>query len=286
MNVVVPFLYEAVIVKPRCRKKTAVAIVDTIEVEIKEVSSNEVPVALAVGEVKYFFDGENLYKPSITVHDDSKSTVSAQDIEDSLNKGYINRFESAAAPFNGVKPNYIDSMSTVYGLASDIEYLNFLGLENILKMSKGDYSCTKSNVIPTKNNIAYREWFDDNRKFAVEKVEAIASALLIIDGIVCKKALKPMYYALTFGLGGNHGGTALFIGNYTGDPENATDCQFNALQFEDAKKTAAKIAEDRGDTMSISKVLSGTNSNEVIEVLIPEAVKMPHNDYLNNLDKQ
>ena len=61
MKLTVPFLYEAAVIKPRCRKIEGVAVRDEVEVEIKEVSADELPVAFRSKDSELRWNGERLW---------------------------------------------------------------------------------------------------------------------------------------------------------------------------------------------------------------------------------
>lgn len=86
---------------------------------------------------------------------------------------------------------------------------------------------------------------------------------------VMQEVGEPMYCIYTFGLGHNHGGTALSIDNHY-NSNIGQSRYFNALHYEEAVREAIRIAEARGDTESLDMIQS---LRYKIEVLIPEAVK-------------
>lgn len=79
---------------------------------------------------------------------------------------------------------------------------------------------------------------------------------------------EPMYCIHTYGLGHNHGGTALSIVNYYNGNISHTR-YFSALQYERARDEALRIANRRGDTNDLRYIRSKRNK---INVLIPSAV--------------
>ena len=85
---------------------------------------------------------------------------------------------------------------------------------------------------------------------------------------IMERAGEPMYCIYTFGLGHNHGGTALSIDNhYNGNISNTR--YFSALQYEQARDEALQIAKRRGDNNYFRFIRSKRNR---INVLIPSAV--------------
>lgn len=73
---------------------------------------------------------------------------------------------------------------------------------------------------------------------------------LIIDGILYTVINIPMYELCVFGLGHNHGGTALMVSNVSNPHENT----FSAKERRKAIDTAIKVALGRGDTNYIENI--------------------------------
>lgn len=107
-----------------------------------------------------------------------------------------------------------------------------------------------------------------NEQETQEQKNEIASAFLIIDGVVYRKSGEPRYVVMTFGLGYNHGGTSLMISKHY-NPNIAASAYFNALEREKAISMAKMVAQRRGDTKNID----GMGEHYQIDVLIPSAVK-------------
>lgn len=103
---------------------------------------------------------------------------------------------------------------------------------------------------------------------AIKSENAVASDYLIVDGVVYFITDEPRYVVMTFGLGHNHGGTAIFV--ETGYNSNIShERYFTALERGKALAAARRIASNRGDTEDLPHL--GDHKN--IEVLLPEAVK-------------
>jgi len=114
-----------------------------------------------------------------------------------------------------------------------------------------------------------------------------ADRFVIIDGVVYINEDEPRYVLMTFGLGHNHGGTALMI-SYHYNPNINKTAYFNALERDKAIAKAKSVAERRGDT----KDIDGMGNHYIIEVIMPEAVKCnpleDHGDgdpFLNKLNE-
>lgn len=87
--------------------------------------------------------------------------------------------------------------------------------------------------------------------------DSIENDHVLIDGEVWATDQEPGYYVTTFGMGGNHGGTALFadsLGRHQTNPADGSapsDSIFRASELEAAKAKAIEVAMDRGDTESV-----------------------------------
>lgn len=105
------------------------------------------------------------------------------------------------------------------------------------------------------------------------KTQAIADMreqmgnIILIGGVTYCVASEPCYKVMTFGMGWNHGGTALMLDIVSGvKPKN----RFGLLDLEAAIEDATETAADRGDSQSLPIVPHGPR----FEVLIPEAIKL------------
>lgn len=102
-------------------------------------------------------------------------------------------------------------------------------------------------------------------------VRAIKRSLknhLIVDGVFYRKVCEPYYKVCTFGLGNNHGGSALMTDAALSKVKN--DRSFSLLQKEEALAKATEVALERGDTDSVPMLVNGYE----YQVLIPEAIKV------------
>lgn len=121
----------------------------------------------------------------------------------------------------------------------------------------------------------------------VERAHGVARRYLIVDGLVYTEADEPMYEVCTFGLGHNHGGTGLMTTHHY-NSNIPSSRYFNALQFEQAKALATRIALGRGDDQSVP----GFADRQTITVFMSEVITAnPAQDYggegdpfLNSLD--
>lgn len=106
-------------------------------------------------------------------------------------------------------------------------------------------------------------------KEIVKRLKNEMAQYLIVDGVLYETIVgKPYYTIYTFGLGGNHGGTALFVSYSTAPKRMIKESKGMAFSINDTDKAVAKavqIATDRGDTNYIEYI-----KNSKIVVKIPK----------------
>lgn len=129
-------------------------------------------------------------------------------------------------------------------------------IEDYAPYWKGGEEFTEESIIK-ENNITECK----------ENIFRKAEDYIIFDGKVWKTCGEPMYMINTFGLGHNHGGTGFFI-EYRYNSNISKNNYFNALEREQAIAYGKKVAVNRGDTNSIE----GMGEHDIIEVLMPEMV--------------
>lgn len=113
----------------------------------------------------------------------------------------------------------------------------------------------------------YYSWNGKSRDDMLRNLDDFVKSYVLVDGVVFKKSREPRYEVATFGLGHNHGGTAMFIHTHY-NPNVSKDRYFSALQREEAIAYAERIAAARGDTKSV-----GTFGDIDIKVYMPEMVR-------------
>lgn len=101
------------------------------------------------------------------------------------------------------------------------------------------------------------------------EIKKRASCMLIVDGILYRRCGEPYYDVITFGLGGNYGGTSMFI-NWAIDRHKQRG--WSATDKDRAKKGCCAIALRRGDTNDVDRIKECQYEN--IEVLRHDAVKL------------
>lgn len=98
-------------------------------------------------------------------------------------------------------------------------------------------------------------------------LQACSTSWLIIDGKLHRPAGEPMYVVMTFGMSGNHGGTALMVDDHL-NPNIKPEAYFSLLEQEQANAYTLAVASNRFDTVKVS-----TDAGYRFEVLIPEAIQ-------------
>lgn len=114
---------------------------------------------------------------------------------------------------------------------------------------------------------------DTSRQAVIEQASSDMNRYLLVDGVLFEESAEPRYCIYTFGLGHNHGGTALSV-DYGYNLNISKDCYFSALQGEEAVSEAKEIALGRGNTESVRRIKAE------ISVFMPELVKVkPHEQH-------
>ena len=112
-------------------------------------------------------------------------------------------------------------------------------------------------------------YISDNLSEIVDNMQARANKYISLDGELWKECGEPRYVVNTFGLGHNHGGTAMFIEEFYNSNISSKN-YFNAVDRDKAITYAKETAIARGDTDSVKRI----GKMENIEVLIPEFFKV------------
>lgn len=241
-----------------------------VNVEVKELTETEFPIAFIVHELKDVYDGMKSY-------DDYKNC-----------KGEYKMFAEEIRTYKGKlrTPVRITHGTAISTLFRDYTYI----LENI-EYSLRNSGLNKFNEYPfTDNSDEFTEQsiiVNDNKKEVERYIKNHIKSYIYFDGKFWSVCNKPMYVVNTFGLGHNHGGTDMFIESYY-NPNISSDNYFNALQRDEAIAYGKAIAARRGDTESIE----GIGKYIDIEVIMPEMVKAnpkkehgKGNPFLNDMEE-
>lgn len=258
----IPFLYEAAIIPPRCQKPRIVTLTDTVDVTIRVLSDEQLPLAMTISDVAFHWDGKQLFRQLINNHDRvlhyGKSDFTPVPLDDFVTVATNRDVGNSYSPL--LSSPFCNYWRNQTNLSVDKNFfhhsLRQCGLLNTL--SQADFA--------SKDEVTCREWVADNRDDIARQAQNIADTYVFYNGAVYTTTGEPRYQINTFGLGNNHGGTAMFV-VLSYNSNIGRDCYFNALQYDQACQAADAIAKGRGDTKSIPVRPCNT-----IEVYIPEAV--------------
>lgn len=252
----------------RHRKLRERYVKNNVDVEIKEVTENEFPVAFIVHDYKTVYENAKCYDD---FNGNGEYKMFSEEIRTYDGKLYMPvRVTHGAAISLCFEPlEYIKKQIEMYG--------NFIiAQKEIWKpFSEGGEEFTEESIIK-EYDIA------DCQKIIFDRAENY----ILYSGKVWETCGEPMYNITTFGLGHNHGGTGFFI-QYCYNPNISNKNYFNALEREKAIAYGKKVAADRGDTDSVDRM----GKYDIIEVLMPEMVhrnpQKEHGDgdpFMNSLE--
>lgn len=184
-----------------------------------------------------------------------------------------------------IKEVGIDEVTPMFKV-SEYDHETILVVEYAGKLYK-----TKQKIVPERNgadiplhqNIKASEY---NRQYYLgyeyyrnvpstlalqSEIKKRASYMLIVDGILYQRCGEPYYGVLTFGLGGNLGGTSMVI-HWAIDKHKQRG--WPATNIDSAKDGCCAIAMRRGDTESVDQIKECQCT--IIEVLHHDAVKLKY----------
>lgn len=155
-----------------------------------------------------------------------------------------------------------------FNLAYDNTITNALD-DLIMWRKKGSQYYAK----PKENCLCYGYYGNyETKKDIVKRLKKEMSQYLIVDGVLYEMVIgKPYYIINTFGLGANHGGTALFVSYSTAPKRMIRESKGWAFSINDTEKaisTAIEIATNRRDTKYIDNI-----KKPKIDIKIPELFK-------------
>ncbi len=179
---------------------------ETTQIEIREITGKDAPVAMVVTDYQSYVDGNG--ENQFGLRDTALLAISDQlfaekrDMRGTLDRG----------PYS---------------------------LERLLEDAERMGDCIHS-------------WRGKDKESILRSLKEFADSHVFIDGVIYEQVSEPRYVVQTFGLGHNHGGTAMSIHfSYNSNISKAN--YFNALHREEAIAYAAKVATNRGDTESLGK---------------------------------
>lgn len=110
------------------------------------------------------------------------------------------------------------------------------------------------------------QYHDLNDEQAVKNAirNNLDSKWVLIDGVLHALMGEPMFVVQTFGLGCNHGGTAILVDN-SYNPNIASQCYFRIDEREKALKFFRETAIGRGDTKSLKNSSSKADTFDILD---------------------
>lgn len=244
MNLKVDFTYEEKYLRTsRCRKPLARTREGIYELAIKELAKAECPIAAVVHDMKSVYEG---------------ATTTA----DFEGNGEYKMFAETYRVHNG---KFYKFCRASYGAAISTAQTELKYVIADIKSDLYRYSLyEKENLFSDKS-----VYISDNLSEIVDNMQARANKYISLDGELWKECGEPRYVVNTFGLGHNHGGTAMFIEEFYNSNISSKN-YFNAVDRDKAITYAKETAIARGDTDSVKRI----GKMENIEVLIPEFFKV------------
>ena len=244
MNLKVDFTYEEKYLRTsRCRKPLARTREGIYELAIKELAKAECPIAAVVHDMKSVYEG---------------ATTTA-DFEGN------GEYKMFAEPYRVHNGKFYKFCRASYGAAISTAQTELKYVIADIKSDLYRYSLyEKENLFSDKS-----VYISDNLSEIVDNMQARANKYISLDGELWKECGEPRYVVNTFGLGHNHGGTAMFIEEFNNSNISSKN-YFNAVDRDKAITYAKETAIARGDTDSVKRI----GKMENIEVLIPEFFKV------------
>ncbi len=212
-----------------------------IDVNIKELSETEFPVAFIVHDMKSVYEGMRSYEDYSKCKNDYK--MFPEEIRTYKNKLWT-----------PIRVTYGSAISTLF---EDETYIMKNISRHFTKYLYDKEDFTEKSVV-----------MNDDETEVEKSVKKYAKQFIHFDNKFYRECKEPMYVINTFGLGHNHGGTAMFI-EYSYNPNISSDNYFNALQRDEAIKYGKSVALRRGDTEYVDRIGKFDN----IEAVMPEMVK-------------
>ena len=132
------------------------------------------------------------------------------------------------------------------------------GLTNALEelvwahLNCSSYYAKEKNWTPNFNYEDKSQY--ETKEQIIKRIKSDLGNLLVIDGVLYERCYYPYYQICTFGLGGNHGGTALMphfakrIRKVLKD-----DWCYSPYEFERANKKVIEVATNRRDTDYVAR---------------------------------
>ena len=127
-------------------------------------------------------------------------------------------------------------------------------------------------------NGCFGDWIYPALADCIKEARKKARNYIIVDGEAYERTGEPYYDVTCFGLGRNHGGTALFV-SWADYRDRKSIWGMTAADHDGAIEKAVNIALRRGDTESVDLIRKSGNGS--IQVLMPEVIKRRYDYYLS-----
>lgn len=251
----VPFIFEAMVIKPRCRKPVMVKIEDKVEIQFKTIKKQELIPAFKVGEQIIYYNFGKLWTKEINLDSEQTEIQFSEVIKHTGSKGKTIKYSCSVkeAPFKN--------------FWAELRYSKKNCFSKWGKSNKHPHPFEghlDDEDLLNKDEIVYREYVVDNRDLVLNKLDEIVQSKLVVDGIMYRECNEPRYEVANFGAGHNYS-VALFITVSTTN-SYTDECYYNALNLDKAKEFyRKKMPSTKGDI--------STNCGNIIEVILPKAVK-------------
>lgn len=228
---------------PRHKRPRTRQLKDTLSVNITDLTEKGFPVAFIVRTMR-----------SIQINMSSYEDYDGEKCE----------YKSVSDAIRTYRGKLYSPLRVTYGAAISTLYENETYIKRMLEREAVEQWLADTEE-PTENAVI----LSDNKKEVCSRLRKSAKKYIYYNGVFWVECGEPRYVINTFGLGHNHGSTALFI-EYGYNPNISNKNYFNALQYEEAIEYGKNIATRRGDTESVSSI----GAYDKIIVVMPEMVKV------------
>lgn len=231
MKTSIRFSYTQQVVPPRCRKPRDVRFDDgLLSVTIREVTAEQAPIAII-----------------------SKPTCEADGEIEVAYRWYGGQLWTSVH-LDGGRPR---------GLTAREKDWDYQSIPEEVDVRSDSYGHGENYGLGLK----YRA--HGSRDEVVAAIRTWSKGHLVVDGVFYRPAAEPRYVVMTFGLGGNHGGTAVMVTDWF-NPNVSRQAYFSLMEKDAALERGAQVATDRSDTRSLPMKLSTPD----FQILLPEAIRV------------
>lgn len=266
MELTVPYIYQAS-VKPEhdSTDLEVVCVKSAVTVKIKEATSEDAPVAIIVSGKELRWDGKQLWEEYLLNSEDEYSP--AENKNTKAERISVSKAELIAHTTYG---NIVSRPIEKNALNPFGEHVIFDDNVDFLDQNRAINQMYANKRCETKENIPAAAWRANTHHAVESQIKKTAKKLLLVDDVLYRKALEPIYL-LSFGK--EKGGlcTASLTVRYARDDIYHGDKHtFSAKDSELATQAAVGIAYTRGLRLKSNVSIA---ESEMINVFIPEAVQ-------------